>query len=519
MSPTSPQPAPRGAARARRWLLRAALVAVGAFAASELALRWLLFSTSLESTRVAERVRNAASFADSQYEELYWELRDHFLRAKGEPKHAEWHAELGWTSGLFDPQTYAHRDDDPTSNKRPVLLFGDSYAQGVTGLEDSFQTLFALSEAGRTHQLLNYGVGGYGADQVALLVERALERFEGRDPLVLIGLLVDDDFDRCVLTTREQPKPRFVLRDGQLELLGEVPKYEERFGDGPPFTPSYLWRAFTRGARWLPRRVRHALSGFPALDREKEELGRAVVARMIAAVRARGLEPVFIAFHNLPSIEHVELLGWRRDVLHAPVASAGARLIDLRAGMLEFSARSGEALEGWYDHVPTRGGHYNARGNRVALELIAAQLWPAHSASAPLSVRDWSERVLRGPQASAEFEAWPSAAFAAPELRPRLSLLVGAEGPTEVRYELGPGVAGFEATAVLASQPDAARASVELTLLRDGEVVFASTLRADAPRARIEVDLRGAESLTVRASDAGDGLAGDWIALVQPRFR
>lgn len=482
-------------------------------------LRWLLSSPLLEGARIVERVRVASRFADSQYEDLHWELRDYFLRQHGEPRVAPRHAELGWTSGLFDPQDYAHRDDDPSSGQRPVLWFGDSYAQGVTGVEDSFQTLLALSEPGRTHQLLNYGVGGYGADQVLMLLERVLPRFEGRDPLVVIGLLVDDDFDRCVLTTREQPKPRFVLRNGELELLGETATYAERFGRGLPSTPSYLWRAVTRSRKWMPQKVRRAVTGYNALDREKVELGRAIVERMVAVVRERGVEPVFIAYHNLPSIDRVEVLDWRRDVLREPLERAGARRIDLREAMLERSARTGESPEGWFDHVPARGGHYNARGNRVAFELIAAHLWPDRRASLPLTIRDWSERVLRGPQACAEFEAHGSAVFNSPQHRPRLSLRVGAEGPTEVVYELGRKVAGFDATAVLAEQPERTRASVELTLLRDGQSVFTCTLRDGAPSEPIELDLRGAERLTVRASDAGDGIAGDWIALTQPRFR
>ncbi len=515
----SSPPAPERRTRVRRWLFRAALVALGAFIVGELSLRGLLFSPALDGARVVAPVRNAARFADPQYEDLHWELRDHFLRKSGELRHPPLHAELGWTSGLFDPQSFAHRDDDPASGKRPVLLFGDSYAQGVTSPEDSFQTLLALTELGRTHQLLNYGVGGYGADQVLLLVERVLERFEGRDPLVVIGVLVDDDFDRCVLTTRERPKPRFVLREGQLELLGDVPTYEERFGNGPTFTPSYLWRLFTRGSPWIPARVRRALSGFGTLDREKIALGRAIVSRMITAVRARGFEPVFVGFHDLPSIEQPKLIGWRGDALREPVAAAGARLIDMRAALLEFSARSGEALESWYDHAPARGGHHNARGNGVVLELLAAKLWPDTAGRAPLTIRDWSERVLRGQHACADFEAWPNAMFAAPELRPRLSLRVGAEGPTEVRYPLERSVASFEATAVLAASPRAALASVELSILRDGASVFACTLHSASPRAPISIDLRGAAQLTLRVSDAGDGVSGDWIALVQPRFR
>lgn len=505
----------------RRLVLRIVLACAVVFVLAEGALRWLLFSSSMDGAATAERFRHPSRYASSQYEDLHWELKDHFLRRQGQPRPAPRDARLGWTSGYFDGANGAHLDDDPASGKRPILLFGDSYAAGVTEPEDRYQTLLALSGAGREFVLLNYGVGGYGVDQMLLLMQGVLDRFRERDPLVLVGVLVDDDLDRCILSVREQPKPRFELRDGELQLVGDVPSYEERFADGPSFTASYLWRGLTRGTRLVPRALNDSLTGYARLDREKDALSRVILAQMLRELDRRALEPRFVLFHNLPSIERRDQLGWREQAMREPLAASAAKIVDMRQAMLALSARTGEDVADWFDHVPARGGHFNARGNRVAFEIIAAsleELAPLCSTPAPLTIRDWSARELRGAQAAVEFEARRSPAFPHPSERPRLSVRVGADGPTEIQYDLGARATRFEADAVLADLPGAPRASVELSFIVDGELLRSTTLRRATPRERIELDLRGKRSLTVRASDAGDGIAGDWVALAQPRF-
>lgn len=505
----------------RRLVLRLALACGAAFLLAEAGLRWLLFSSAMDGSATAARFRRESKYAHSQYEDLHWDLRDHFLRKQGEQRLANDDRRLGWTSGHFDAATGEHRDDELASGKRPILLFGDSYAACVTAPEDNFQTLLALSPLGREFALLNYGVGGYGLDQVLLLMQAVLDRYAGRDPIVLVGILVDDDLDRCVLNVRERPKPRFELRNGALELVGEFPTYDERFGDGPPFVVSYLWRGLTRGTQLLPRALNESLTGFAQLDRRKDALGRAIVAQMLHELARRSIEPRFVLFHNLPSIDNRAQNGWRDAAVREPLRAGAAKIVDVREWMLAVSARTGEAPDAWFDHVPARGGHYNARGNSVAFEAIAAsldELAPSRAKPAPLTVRDWSACELRGPQAAADFEARPTVVFPQRSDRPRLSLRVGSQGPTEISYDLAGRVSRFEADALLADQPKQPQASVELSFLADGALLRTITLRRAAPRERIELDLRGIQKLVVRASDAGDGIAGDWVALAEPRF-
>jgi hypothetical protein len=358
----------------RTWLGLALSVAV-ALALAEVALRFVLFAPAADGTVLARRLRRAGLFAHPQREDLHWELRDRFASRTSAIRVPEHDPDVGWTSGAFAPRTYEHADADPAPGVRPILLFGDSYAQGTTAAADRFEALLARSGLGREHRLLNYGVGGYGLDQVLLLMQRALDLYDGRDPLVIVGVLVDDDLDRCVLSFREWPKPRFELEAGALALRNvPVPRYEEHLARGFEAPPSYLWRLITRGTRPFPGRVRDWLDGARALDREKQALARAILARMQRELDRRELERMFVLFYDLPSVLAPRPSAWRDATLREALGRAGAPVVDVREFMLATAVRTGEDVASYYGGSAELAGHYNARGNQVAFEAMRAGL-------------------------------------------------------------------------------------------------------------------------------------------------
>jgi hypothetical protein len=64
---------------------------------------------------------------------------------------------------------------------------------------------WAIALASVILDTLNYGIGGYGLDQIYLYFKRELPRFDPRQTLFLVGLIQDDYFtvsdDRLVLHT------------------------------------------------------------------------------------------------------------------------------------------------------------------------------------------------------------------------------------------------------------------------------------------------------------------------------
>ena len=129
---------------------------------------------------------------------------------------------LGWTGRRIEPGTYQLRNAGPDDGRRPVLLYGASYASCVIDEEDCFHELMERSDLASRYCLFNYGVGGYGIDQIYLLLRETIDDYAGRNPIVAIAAVVDSDFERCVLGIRDWPKPRLHSVDGELVQSGPV---------------------------------------------------------------------------------------------------------------------------------------------------------------------------------------------------------------------------------------------------------------------------------------------------------
>ena len=63
----------------------------------------------------------------------------------------------------------------------------------------------------------NFGVAGYGLDQIYLRFKQSHDHF--KKPVVIIGILTVD-MDRCVMKNRSRPKPYFLIKENELVLSG-----------------------------------------------------------------------------------------------------------------------------------------------------------------------------------------------------------------------------------------------------------------------------------------------------------
>lgn len=189
------------------------------------------------------------------YDEDFWKLNYLFNRqfVINDP-----HPLLGWT-GAADKKTFKHREEDLLNGRRPVLLFGDSFAQCVDSVDCFEEILNSDPEFSDNHFLLNYGVGGYGVDQIYLLFNEAAGRF--KDPFIIFSMLTVD-LDRSMLKVRDAQKPYFELTENGLILKG-VPitlSSDEYFRQNPPEIRSFLWNKFKNSPL------------YPSQDYRKEEM-------------------------------------------------------------------------------------------------------------------------------------------------------------------------------------------------------------------------------------------------------
>ena len=119
-----------------------------------------------------------------------------------------------------------------------ILGVGDSFTYGEA-VRDEETFCAVLDRLIPEATVLNFGVHGYGVDQMLLRLRRDAMRYQ--PDIVVVGVFFPDA-DRNLLSFRDYAKPRFHLAGGQLELTNvPVPTPNEILASPFTGTPrSYL---------------------------------------------------------------------------------------------------------------------------------------------------------------------------------------------------------------------------------------------------------------------------------------
>jgi len=262
----------------------------------EVLVRWMLFGSSELAESYGAELRDPGLYADPLLDTEYWTLRHALgmdLIAQSAENH---HPELGWRPRMLDAETLRHRDEEHLDGRRPILLYGASYASCVTPHIECFQGLLEASNLSDEYCLLNYGCGGYGIDQVYLLMRATLDLYADLDPIVVVLPVLDSDFERSSLDFRSLPKPRLELVDGELRHMGPVPSggadaYLRERGIG---ITSYAWAYLTHAETQLPGTWRNWLQDREARLDEQFELIEAILDGIEEELVQRDFDHVYL---------------------------------------------------------------------------------------------------------------------------------------------------------------------------------------------------------------------------------
>jgi hypothetical protein len=326
---------------------------------------------------VFAKLRRPENFA-SRWDDDYWKLQYLFNPDRDAGPSGNSDPVTGWRSQRILRATYEHVDRESLGDRRPVLLYGDSYAYCYTSDEECWQGLLARSALGGRYGLLNYGTSGFGLDQSWLMYRQSIELYAAQQPVVVIAILVDDDFDRCVLRFRGWPKPWFSLApDGSLDLHPPgAGGARERFLDEQPLELGWYTRSFVIYGTddWLDEARRARLAYQVKYSQQAQKLGHRILLEWKQDLERRGLEYFVLLFHNGEHVAARDVSGWRDrfaveelTALGMPFVSSKLRLID--------DARAHARAPGDYFLAEGPGVlHYNALGNEVVFEALAAGL-------------------------------------------------------------------------------------------------------------------------------------------------
>ena len=276
-----------------------------ALIACEFGFRAILFSDS----KAFEHLRKPGEYASWKNEDDYWKLNYRFEAKYPPPKNP--HKLLGWI-GKFNRETLLHNETKNVGSRRSVLLYGDSFAKCVGRC---FQDFLNNDPAFSTdNYLLNYGVGGYGVDQIALLYENTIDKY--KDPFVVFSLM-NYDLDRSILSVRTGQKPYYEVRNDSLILSGMPinPNPENFFKENPIRFKSFLFRKFLYGKmNLLPKKITAYFKDEAKNREKKKKVNSMILKEVVEDLRKRKIDFVFLVFHYIRPERgefHIDHNGWR----------------------------------------------------------------------------------------------------------------------------------------------------------------------------------------------------------------
>ena len=348
--------------------------------AAEYIFRWMIFSKH----QLFSHLKDPGLYADNPSDD-YWKLYFQFdgpIKPPANPQPL-----LGW-GGRFDRDNYEHRYTKNAGNKRPVLIYGDSFVLCVDSVECFEEILNNDSAFKEKNYLLNYGAPGYGVDQIYLLCSLSIKKYT--NPFVVVSIM-PTDMDRCMLSVRTGQKPYFTNEDGTLVLKGVPinPKPEAFFKENPPAISSYLYSRF----------LHSSLNGFIHENENDKrqiicDLNEKIILKADSELKSLNVDYVFMIFDNL----YNEDGDWRSEFLLKLLSRNNIPFI--YTPELIFADQDFPVYD--YKHYCILGdGHPRSHYNRIVSEEIKKYVfnYPDYSKQ-----RSLSHEVYRDTLGAAYFE-------------------------------------------------------------------------------------------------------------------
>ncbi len=317
--------------------------------------------------------RRVTGFDDASYR-LQW------IKLHGE--HKDWtgpfaiyHPTRGWTlkSGIQDMKVFdgtilntnskglrgnREYNYERAPGKQRIVVLGDSFTFGAEVPDNATYAHYLESHIPNS-EVLNFGVQGYGHDQILLYLKE--EGIKYRPDIVILGFTYIDIY-RNIESFFAYAKPQFKLVSGNLQLTNVPVPTPERVLAEEPYRPKSFDILFI-----LKEKLRWAMGENEA---EARELTGQLLDEIIKTSRSTGAVPVFV---YLPVNEEIAPL---RQIGITTKSPAVAEREQYLRGICEkeklpclfLRMRFGAEVEKGVDLHPR--GHWNATAHSIAGEEI-----------------------------------------------------------------------------------------------------------------------------------------------------
>lgn len=237
-----------------------------------------------------------------------------------------------------------------------ILFYGDSFVAHGKPMADKLPQ--QLDRLLPEHSIYNYGVSGFGLDQIYLRFKHSHHHFD--KPFIIIGVMTAD-IHRCILQYRNRPMPYFVIEQNVLKLKG-VPVEQTResyLRKYPLGIRSYFGATLVRIVRYLGAGGVSEYSTYKKTP--KEQINSKIIEQIVDETRKEKLNVLFVVF--------VQAIGggWRKIFLIDEINRWGLPYIDTETVLLQAMPSSGNFQRLYYDET----GHHNTLANSIIADAIA----------------------------------------------------------------------------------------------------------------------------------------------------
>lgn len=232
-----------------------------------------------------------------------------------------------------------------------VAVFGDSFTFGEE-VSDNETYLAYLAEQFPEAEVMNFGVRGYGYDQMLLYLKEEGVKYH---PDVVVLAFNKLDLARDRLAFRDAAKPRFVLSNGQLQLENTpVPQPHEVMAAEP-----YRLKMLD-----LISLINTKVHGEEARRQESERLAGALLQEFDRTVRAIPARPVYFYMPVLEELSEQGSAPLREEALLQGICDRmHSQCVQLRPAF----QKSGLKL--------VTEGHWTPQEHRIAAQALGSTLF------------------------------------------------------------------------------------------------------------------------------------------------
>jgi len=317
--------------------------------------------------------RRVTGFDDASYR-LQW-IRLHREHQDWTGPFAIYHPTRGWAlkSGIQDMRVFdgtilntnsrglrgqSEYNYERTPGKKRIVVLGDSFTFGAEVPDNATYAHYLESHIANT-EVLNFGVQGYGHDQILLYLKE--EGIKYHPDIVLLGFTYIDIY-RNIESFFAYAKPKFTLSPTGLRLTNVPVLTPEQILAEEPYRPKSFDLLFI-----LKEKLRWALGNNEA---EAREVTEQLLDQVVSTARSIGAVPVFV---YLPVNEEIAPLPKFGITTNSPAAADREQYLSgicekEKLPCLFLRPRFHEEVEKGVDLHPR--GHWNDTAHSIAGEEI-----------------------------------------------------------------------------------------------------------------------------------------------------